>query len=45
MIWDEFSHAIIANNYQIEIPNCGIMLLLFNLAFFCRFKWGAILKK
>ncbi|MDS8576551.1 peptidase M50 family protein [Streptococcus pneumoniae] len=30
----EFSHAIIANNYQIEIPNCGIMLLLFNLAFF-----------
>lgn len=30
----EISHAIIANNYQIEIPNCGIMLLLFNLAFF-----------
>lgn len=30
----EFSHAIVANNYQIEIPNCGIMLLLFNLAFF-----------
>ena len=30
----EFSHAIVAKNYQIEIPNCGIMLLLFNLAFF-----------
>ena len=30
----EFSHAIVANNYQIEIPNCGIMLLLFNWAFF-----------
>ncbi len=28
----EFSHAIIANNYQIEITNCGIMLLLFNMA-------------
>ena len=30
----EFSHALVAKNYQIEIPNCGIMLLLFNLAFF-----------
>ena len=43
-IMHEFSHAIVANNYQVAIPNCGVMLLLFNLAFFVDLSGAQFLK-